>query len=333
MLTALKSVAAVGLATATLTLATAASASAHCGSCGEGEGSQSHDSENIVQTAAGNESFSTLVKAVKAAGLAETLRGDGPFTVFAPTNSAFDKLSESTLKALMEPGNRSMLRDILKFHVVPGKVMATDVTELNGVNTKDGASLKTVAGSKASVKLHDGNVIVSGSKVTKTDIEASNGVIHVLDSVMLPGQNDIVDTAASNTYLGTLTKAIKAAGLVETFQGEGPYTVFAPIDSAFSNLREDTLASLLEPANKQKLHSLLTYHVISGNVMAEDVMGLQAINSDGGASVKTVEGSSLSLKVSDGSVMVDGAKLLMTDIKTENGVVHVIDSVLMPGQH
>ena len=117
MLTALKSVATVGLATATLILATAPSASAHCGSCGEGEGSQSHDSENIVPAAAGNESFSTLVKAVKAAGLAETLQGDGPFTVFAPTNSAFDKLPESTLKALMEPGNRSMLRDILKFHV------------------------------------------------------------------------------------------------------------------------------------------------------------------------------------------------------------------------
>ena len=148
----------------------------------EGEhGDKMHETKaagTIVDIAAGNESFSTLVAAVKAAGLAETLSGNGPFTVFAPTDEAFAKLPEGTLESLLKPENVDKLRAILTYHVVPGKVMASQVVGLDSAKTVQGQSVSIAAG-------NDG-VAVDGANVIKTDIEASNGVIHVIDSVILP---------------------------------------------------------------------------------------------------------------------------------------------------
>jgi uncharacterized surface protein with fasciclin (FAS1) repeats len=114
---------------------------------------------------------------------------------------------------------------------------------------------------------------------------------------------------------------VKAAGLVETLQGKGPFTVFAPTDEAFAKLPEGTVASLLKPENKEKLVAILTYHVVPGKVMAADVKTMKA---------KTVNGKELSLKVEDGKVTVDDAKVIKTDIAAKNGVIHVIDSVILP---
>ncbi len=136
--------------------------------------------KDIVGTAAGNESFSTLVAAVKAAGLVETLQGDGPFTVFAPTNEAFAKLPEGTVEELLKPENKETLVKILTFHVVPGKVMASQVVTL------DGKMVETAAKIKAPIKVSNGTVMVGKAKVIKTDIECTNGVIHVIDTVLLP---------------------------------------------------------------------------------------------------------------------------------------------------
>jgi uncharacterized surface protein with fasciclin (FAS1) repeats len=133
--------------------------------------------ETVVAIAAGNADFSTLVAAVKAAGLAETLSGAGPFTVFAPTNAAFAKLPAGTVEGLLKPENKEKLAAILTYHVVPGKVMAADV--------KSGM-VKTVQGGKLDVKASSDGVTVDGAKVVKTDIVGSNGVIHVIDSVVLP---------------------------------------------------------------------------------------------------------------------------------------------------
>jgi len=144
------------------------------------------DKKTIVDVAAGNEQFSTLVTAVKAAGLVETLKGDGPFTVFAPTNKAFEKLPEGTLETLLEPENKKQLKQVLTYHVVPGKVMAKDVMGLSDVESESGAAVKTVQGSKATVKVSDGKVMIDGAQVTKTDIKAGNGVIHVIDRVIIP---------------------------------------------------------------------------------------------------------------------------------------------------
>jgi uncharacterized surface protein with fasciclin (FAS1) repeats len=132
---------------------------------------------------------------------------------------------------------------------------------------------------------------------------------------------DIVETAAAGNF-NTLVAAVKAAGLVDTLKGPGPFTVFAPTDEAFAQLPPGTLESLLKPENKAKLQSILTYHVVSGKVMAQDVVKLH--------SAKTVEGQDITIKAMNGRVMVDSASVTKTDIVTSNGVIHVIDSVLLP---
>ncbi len=138
------------------------------------------DKKDIVDTAVGAENFKTLVAAVKAAGLVETLKGEGPFTVLAPTDEAFAKLPEGTLESLLKPENKDKLVAILKYHVLPGKALAADVVKL------DGQDVKTVEGHSAKVAVKDGSVTINGAKVVKTDIECSNGVIHVIDAVILP---------------------------------------------------------------------------------------------------------------------------------------------------
>lgn len=134
-------------------------------------------SGDIVAVASGNEDFSTLVAAVKAAGLVETLQGEGPFTVFAPTNAAFEKLPEGTVEDLLKPENKEKLTSILTYHVVAGKVMAADVQP---------GEVETVNGAKATIKAEDGKVMIDEATVTATDVKASNGVIHVIDTVIMP---------------------------------------------------------------------------------------------------------------------------------------------------
>lgn len=145
---------------------------------GECKAKKTSAKKDIVDTAVGAKSFNTLVAAVKAAGLVETLKGDGPFTVFAPTDEAFSKLPEATIANLLKPENKTQLQNILKYHVVSGRVMASDVVKLD--------SAKTVLGQKVNIKVSDGGVKVNDANVVKTDIETSNGVIHVIDSVLLP---------------------------------------------------------------------------------------------------------------------------------------------------
>jgi len=133
---------------------------------------------------------------------------------------------------------------------------------------------------------------------------------------------DIVDTAVSAGSFKTLTAALDAAGLVETLKGKGPFTVFAPTDEAFAKLPEGTVKSLLKPENKQKLTSILTYHVVAGNVKAADVIKL--------SSAKTLNGQSVSIKVVGSKVLINDATVVKADIATTNGTIHVIDTVLMP---
>ena len=136
------------------------------------------------------------------------------------------------------------------------------------------------------------------------------------------GEKDIVDTAVAAGDFQTLVAAVKAAGLVETLKGDGPFTVFAPTDAAFKKIPQATLQDLLKPENKDKLTAILTYHVVSGKVMASDVVGMDE--------AKTVNGAAAPIKVEGDTVMIGDAKVVKTDIKTSNGVIHVIDTVLMP---
>lgn len=271
------------------------------------------DGSDIVDTAVAAGSFKTLVAAVKAAGLVDTLKGDGPFTVFAPSDDAFSKLPKSAMADLLKPENKSKLQSILTYHVVSGKVKAADVVKLK--------SAKTVQGQTVAIKVDGDKVMVNGAKVLKTDIECSNGVIHVIDSVITPKDN-IVETAVAAGDFKTLVTAVKAAGLVEVLSGKGPFTVFAPTDKAFSKVDKATLESLLKPENKEQLQAVLKYHVVPGKVMAADVVKLKT--------AKTVQGQEVAVKASKDGVMIDGAKVLKTDIECGNGVIHVIDSVILP---
>lgn len=271
---------------------------------------------DIVDTAVSAKMFNTLVAAVKAADLVSTLKSDGPFTVFAPTDEAFAKLPKGTVESLLKPENKDMLVKILTYHVVPGKVMAADVVKLN--------SATTAAGQNVSIAVKNGSVFLNGStKVVKTDIGATNGVIHVIDSVLMPATpKDIVDTAVSTNMFNTLVAAVKAAGLVETLKGDGPFTVLAPTDEAFAKLPQGTVENLLKPENKDLLVKILTYHVISGEVKAADVVKLK--------SAATVQGQNIKIKAKKGKVMINNATVVKTDVEASNGVIHVIDTVLMP---
>jgi transforming growth factor-beta-induced protein len=276
------------------------------------------DTKDIVDTAACADSFKTLVAAVQAADLVETLKGKGPFTVFAPTDEAFAKLPAGTVEDLVKPENKAKLVAILTYHVLPGQVLAKDVVKLTAA--------KTVQGNEVAIKVADGKVTVDNANVVKTDIVCSNGVIHVIDKVIIPTEKsstpDIVDTAVKAGKFKTLVTAVKAAGLVETLKGEGPFTVFAPTDEAFAKLPKGTVESLLKPENKEKLIAILTYHVVPGKVTAKDVVKL--------TEAKTVQGSSVKIAVDDGKVSIDGANVVKADIDTGNGVIHVIDAVILP---
>jgi len=280
--------------------------------------------KDIVDTAVADGRFTTLVAAVKAAGLVDTLKGKGPFTVFAPTDDAFAALPAGTVDELLKPENKQKLTDILLYHVVPGKVMAADVVKLT--------SATTVLGKDVAVKVDMGNVYINESKVILTDIETSNGVIHVIDAVLLPPAEDammekktIVDVAVADGRFKTLVAAVQAAGLVETLSGEGPFTVFAPTDDAFAKLPTGTVETLLKPENKQKLTDILLYHVVSGKVMAADVVKL--------TKAPTVLGKDVTITVKDGKVFLnDTVQVIITDIEASNGVIHVIDAVLLPPQ-
>ncbi|MCQ3935593.1 MAG: fasciclin domain-containing protein [Chloroflexi bacterium] len=278
---------------------------------------------DIVDTAVADGRFTTLVAAVQAAGLVETLKGEGPFTVFAPTDDAFAALPEGTVESLLLPENKQALTDILLYHVVSGKVMAADVTGLE--------SAPTVLGKDIAIKVDMGNVYINDAKVIITDIETSNGVIHVIDAVILPPSdeaaesNTIVDIAVADGRFTTLVAALQAAELVETLSGEGPFTVFAPTNDAFAALPAGTVENLLKPENKQALTDILLYHVVSGKVMAADVVGLP--------SAATVLGKDITITVKDGKVFLnDTVEVIITDIEASNGVIHVIDAVLLPPQ-
>lgn len=274
--------------------------------------------KDIVDTAVGAGNFKTLVSAVQAAGLESTLRGAGPFTVFAPTDDAFKKVPEFLLTKLVTAPYKAELGLILKYHVLSGKVAAADVLgKTQAVDTVAGAKLN-VDGTGGMVKLN------SDSKVTTADVSASNGVIHIVDGVVLP---TIVDTAVNYvdgaTKFSTLVTALTAAGLVDTLNGPGPFTVFAPTDAAFAKLKAEIGDAAFNGilADKAALTSILTYHVVSGSVYQKDVAA---------GNVKTLQGDNIVVSTTGGVKLNDASNVVLTDLPNRNGVIHVIDTVLLP---
>ncbi|HET59991.1 MAG TPA: fasciclin domain-containing protein, partial [Chloroflexi bacterium] len=205
------------------------------------------------------------------------------------------------------------LTDILLYHVVAGDVRAADVIKLD--------MGEAISGLPFEVKVDGGKVYINEAQVIITDIEADNGVIHVIDAVLLPPM-DIVDTAVTDGRFTTLAAALTAADLIDTLKGEGPFTVFAPTDDAFAKLPASTVEALLEdiPA----LTDILLYHVVEGRVKAAQVVEIEVGES--------ISGAPFRVRVEDGRVFINEAEVIITDIFTSNGTIHVIDSVILPPQ-
>jgi len=320
------------------------------------------ENKTVVADLAAAGNFTVLTRLLKAAGLVKTLSGPGPFTVFAPTDQAFEARAadlgvplEDVLQGLID--DRALLTDMLLYHVVPGNLSAADVVAL------DGQKVENLAGEKWTVLVDGENVSIKDgfeqdSNVIDVDVAASNGVIHVVDNVLdgaLPGHK--WDDAASTTtttkaipYTSTfdgaadktvvadlaaagnftvLTRLLKAVGLVKTLSGPGPFTVFAPTDQAFEAVAadlgiplEDLLQTLI--ANRALLTDILLYHVVPGNLSAADVVALD------GQKVETLAGEKWTVLVDGENVSVkDGfeqdSNVIDVDVAASNGVIHVVD--------
>ena len=267
---------------------------------------------NIPRTAQCTGIHDSLVAGVIQAGLLETLQGDGPFTVFAPTDQAFIDAGID-LASLDTPEGKDTLADILLYHVVAGEVPAANVTDCMSASTVNGNPLSFTVGD---------SVKVNGATVTATDVATSNGIIHIIDKVLTPTAtpNDLPRTAQCTGIHNSLVSAVIQADLLETLQGDGPFTLFAPTDQAFTDAGID-LAALDTPEGKDALANILLYHVVAGEVPSTAVT--ECMTAD------AVNGQPLSFTV-DGGVMVNGASVTMADVNTSNGVIHVIDKVLTP---
>jgi len=278
---------------------------------------------NLAETANGSQNLTILAEAVAAADLGTTLAGPGPFTLFAPTDAAFAALlTELGLTKAQLLADKPLLTKVLTYHVVSGEVKKADIALGKGVTTVQGGFFKidTAAGD---VVITDGRNRTS--KITATDVQASNGVIHLVNKVLLPGDKTIVQTAQSIPDFSILVEAVVAADLAATLSQPGPFTVFAPTNAAFAALLTElavTKEQLL--ADKPLLVKVLTYHVLSGAVLKADVPV--------GKAVTTLQGETLTVDATLAITDQRGRKaaITATDVLNSNGVIHVIDKVILP---
>ena len=247
------------------------------------------------------------------AGLTSTLSSPGQtFTVFAPTNSAFSELDTETRQRILS--NNAELADVLKYHVLPSKVLSSDLQNELLVSTVEGSPLR--------INVYPNNVFTaqcSPIDITNIDKVATNGIVHVLDKVMIPPQGDVIDLVTNDVRLTTLLGAIEAAGLKSTFAGPGPFTVFAPTNEAFANVDQNVLSTILE--NPNILESVLKYHVLAGTQCSAGLVT---------SSFKTLNGGDVQVVVEGTDVEVNGAEVVSADVSVSNGVVHLIDTLLIP---
>ena len=267
----------------------------------------------VVDVIVNSEDHTLLEAAVGAADLVGALSGDGPFTVFAPTDAAVTALVTAldiTADELLALEN---LGDILTYHVLSGTVLSTDLAPTQTVTMLNGDD--------ATVTSMDGTVMINDATVTVADITTDNGVEHVIDAVILPPTDPTVaDIIADSDDHFVLAAVLDSTGLDETLAGEGPFTVFAPTDAAFDLIDPLTLIDILQ--DNDLLTSILTYHVAGGNVLSTDLSDGQVIT--------TVNGADVTISIMDGTVMVNEATVVIADLVGSNGVVHVIDAVLLP---
>ena len=270
---------------------------------------------SIAEYASSDSNFSILVAALVKADLAGVLSGSGNFTVFAPTNDAFNALFSELGISGIDDLSKETLTPILKYHVL-GTEAKSSMISSGYYNT-----LSPAQGSYISLKVD----VSSGVKLNKTanvimaDVDVNNGVIHVIDKVLLPPT--VVGQALNNDSFSILVQAVVKANLVDALNGNGPFTIFAPTNAAFEALFSTLGISGIAELTAEQLTPILTYHVVSGNVLSTQL-------SEG--AVPTLNGESLSVSLSPAPEINGTAKIVATDVQASNGVIHVIDNVLLP---
>ncbi len=277
----------------------------HVFACDDGD--TDTPSQNIIDLVTSDDNFETLARAVQTSGLVDTLSGPGPFTVFAPTDEAFALLPDGLLDSL----DAGTLSTILQYHVIAGSVPASQAVTLTAADSVEGSTIGlSVTGS---------DLFLNGlTKVTSTDIEVDNGIIHVIDSVILPIDfpGDTAQAVSAYPRLSSLLEAATNAdaAIIDTLTGTGPLTLFAPINSAFSGV--DTTSNLTD---------VLLYHVLSGTAADST-----AVTGFVGTDVETASGDSVA--VVTGPALEDGQgntrNLVSVDLRTSNGIIHAIDGIL-----
>ncbi len=273
------------------------------------------NSNTVVDIVVGSETHTTLEAAVTAAGLVETLSGEGPFTIFAPTDDAFAALPEGTLETLLSDPTGD-LTNILLNHVYSGQAMSTDLS--------DGMMVSTLYGDSLMVTIDSTGVYFNDAMVTVADLSADNGVVHVIDAILLPSppppSNTVYDVVSNSDIHSTLSQAISIAGFVDFLSSDQyTFTLFAPTDAAFSVFNESDLAAIL--TDLEYLQSVLKYHLVDSVLYSSDLSDQMVISSYQG---------DLEVTFVDDMVYINEALVTVVDIVADNGVVHVIDAVLVP---
>ena len=267
----------------------------------------------VVDVIVGSADHNTLEVALGAAGLVNTLNGAGPFTVFAPTDAAFAALPEGILETLLQEP-KGLLSQILLYHVTPEKLLSSDLSSGQIIFSALPFS------ETHTVTINSDGVFINDAKVIVSDIETDNGVVHVIDAVLIPSEQTVMDYIANSTDHSILTSAINAAGLGLTLDGDGPFTVFAPTDAAFIALSQGTIDALFNDI--PTLTSILTYHVVGSTALSSDLADGQVIT--------TLNGNDITVTINSDGVFINDAQVTIADIETANGVIHVIDAVLLP---
>ncbi len=269
------------------------------------------ETTTVFDVVAESDVHNTLEAALSAAGLEETLSNSGSFTLFAPTDAAFEALPEGVVELLLTDPT-GVLSEVLLYHAVNSIALSTDLS--------DGQVVTTINGQDVTIGVAGSTVTVNGAEVVIADIPTTNGVVHVIDAVLVPATTTVYDVVVNSDDHTILESAINLAGLDELLSSTGTYTLFAPTDAAFNNLEAGVLESLTDDP-QGLLTQVLTYHVLGSIEISSNLV-------DG--PVATVFVETVDILVSGGSVMVNDATVTAADIATINGVVHVIDAVLVP---
>ena len=268
--------------------------------------------ESVAEIIMDSDDHTLLADALAAAGLVDPLSGEGPFTVFAPTDQAFELLPDGLLDDLMNDPDGA-LTDLLLHHVVEAFVLADDLD--------DGQVVTTMLGEDLLITISDAGVFVNDAEVTVFDLEAENGVVHVIDGVLTPPVTTVADIITESETHGILQLALEASNLLQALEGEGPFTVFAPDDPAFDELPAGLLDELIDDPEGE-LTDILLYHVVEGHILAGDL-------SDG-QQITTLLGEELTVSINADGVFINEAAVTLADLEADNGVVHAINQVLIP---